>query len=224
MTVTGGCLCGAVRFEAEGEPFDETFCHCTICRRSSGASPVAWVTFPADRFRYTCGEPKTFRSSDHGHRFFCGDCGSPLAFRSDRFPSEIDLATCVLDDPEPLAPRDHTQAAFGLRFCAPRDGLPAFPGARGSVPTPTLFLVIENIDDVDAVGARYAEHGRMLPDGVSYLASWAALEGRRWYQLMQAPGAPAIAEWTKRWDDLVAFEVHDVVPSQQFWSRRNERR
>jgi hypothetical protein len=130
MKATGGCFCGAVRFEVEGEPTHETFCHCTICRRTSGASPVAWVTFPADGFSYTRGEPRTFRSSDHGHRSFCGDCGSPLAFRSDRFPGEIDLATCVLDDPAPLAPRDHTQAAFGLSFSSPRDGLPVFPGTR----------------------------------------------------------------------------------------------
>ena len=221
MRVTGGCLCGAVRFEAEGEPFHETFCHCTICRRSSGASPVAWVTFPAEGFRYARGAPRTFRSSDHGHRYFCGDCGSPLAFRSDRSPGEIDLATCVLDDPEPLAPNDHTQAAFGVSWSAPRDGLPAFPGARGSALAPGLFLVIESIEDVEAVGVRYAAHGRMLPEGVSYFASWAALEGRRWYQLMQAPDASAFAEWTRRWKDLVTFEIHAVVPSREFWARRS---
>jgi hypothetical protein len=86
-----------------------------------------------------------------------------------------------------------------------------------------LFMVIENVADVAAVGARFAERGRMLPDGVSYLASWGALEGRRWYQLMEAPDAAAIAEWTKRWEDLVAFEVHEVVPSQEFWARRGVR-
>jgi hypothetical protein len=130
MRVAGGCFCGAVRFEAEGEPWHETFCHCTNCRRISGASPVAWVTFPADGLRYTRGAPKTFVSSDHGHRFFCGACGSPLAFRSDRSPGEIDIATCVLDDPSALSPKDHTQVAFGLTWSAPADGLPVFPGAR----------------------------------------------------------------------------------------------
>jgi hypothetical protein len=226
MRVTGGCLCGAVRFEVVGEPSHETFCHCTICRRSSGASPVAWVTFPADGLRYTSGAPNTFRPSDHGHRFFCGACGSPLAFRSDRFPEEIDIATCVLDDPAALPPRDHTQGACGVSWAAPRDGLPVFPFARGETsakpgsPERMLFLVVENIRDVDAVGARFAERGRMLPDGVSYLASWSAQDGRRWYQLMEAPGAAAIEEWTKRWQDLVAFEVHAVVPSAEFWARR----
>ena len=99
MRVSGGCLCGAVRFEAEGEPFQETFCHCTICRRASGASPVAWVTFPADGFRYTRGAAKTFRSSDHGHRFFCGDCGSPLYVQVSTRPDLVGLRVGTLDDP-----------------------------------------------------------------------------------------------------------------------------
>ena len=53
-----------------------------------------------------------------------------MTFPANRFPGEIDLATCVLDDPEPLAPRDPTHSAFGLGWSAPRDGLPVFPGFR----------------------------------------------------------------------------------------------
>ena len=87
-----------------------------------------------------------------------------------------------------------------------------------------LYMVIENIEDVAAVGSRFAECGRMLPDGVSYVASWAALEGRRWYQLMEAPDTAAVAEWTKRWADLVDFEIYVVMPSAQFWASRSPSR
>ena len=134
MRVTGGCFCGTVRFEVEGDPSHETYCHCTESVAESPAHrPFAWVTFPAAGLRYTSGTPRTFLSSDHGHRFFCGDCGSPLAFRSDRSPAEIDIATCVLDDPTTLPPKDHTHAAFGLPWSEPSDGLPVFPGARISL-------------------------------------------------------------------------------------------
>jgi hypothetical protein len=124
----------------------------------------------------------------------------------------------VLDEPEPLAPRDHTQAAFGLRFCAPRDGLPAFRRARvGS--------------DADAVpgdprtsttwtrSARAMRSTAMLPTAL-VPRELAALEGRRWYQLMQAPGAPAIAEWTKRWTISSRSRSTTSCRRSSFWARR----
>ena len=80
--MTGGCLCGAIRYEATGEPIFSTHCHCRDCQRASGSAYVATARLPAAGFRITKGSPKRFvGKADSGNevtRVFCGDCGSPL--------------------------------------------------------------------------------------------------------------------------------------------------
>jgi hypothetical protein len=105
-------------------------CHCSICRRTSGAPAVAWFTVSAASFEIVAGQPVTFQSSDHGTRSFCPRCGTPLTFRSTRFPGEIDVTTCSLDDPEAVPPQDHTRTSSRLGWLKLADGLPAFPEAR----------------------------------------------------------------------------------------------
>jgi hypothetical protein len=126
----GRCLCGFVRFEARGIPSNETSCHCSICRRSSGAPYVAWFTVRRDDFSFSSGEPATFRSSDHGTRAFCPRCGTQLTFQSTRFPDEIDVTIAALDDPELVRPRDHTFAASRVAWDVLDDALPVFAEER----------------------------------------------------------------------------------------------
>jgi hypothetical protein len=78
-----------------------------------------------------------------------------------------------------------------------------------------LFMVIETYAEgkVGAIYARLAERGRMLPDGVVYIDSWVAADPSRCFQLMEAPDEPSVREWTRQWDDLVAFEIVPVLPS-----------
>ena len=126
----GGCFCGAVRYEAEGEPWHETVCHCSICRRTTGAPVVAWFTVKTADFRIVAGEPARFRSSASATRTFCTACGTALTFRSDDHGDEIDVTTCSLDDPERLPPKSHTWRASGLSWEKSADGLPAYPEER----------------------------------------------------------------------------------------------
>ena len=126
----GGCFCGAIRYEAEGEPRHATSCHCSICRRTSGAPFAAWFTVKPQDFRLVAGEPARFRSSGHAMRTFCASCGTPLTFQSDRYPEEIDVTTCSLDDPERVPPRSHTWRASGLSWVKSADGLPVYPEKR----------------------------------------------------------------------------------------------
>ncbi len=81
-TRTGGCLCGAVRYESAGEPVFSLQCHCRDCQRSSGTAYIAAIRVPASGFRITQGAPKRYvAKADSGNeitRVFCGDCGSPL--------------------------------------------------------------------------------------------------------------------------------------------------
>ena len=127
---TGGCACGAVRYDADGSPTHETFCHCATCRRTSGAPLVAWVTFPSAGLRITQGAPATFCSSPRAVRSFCARCGTQLFFRSDGAPGEVDVTIASLDDPEGVRPRDHTFVRSRLSWVRLADGLPEHPAAR----------------------------------------------------------------------------------------------
>jgi Protein of unknown function (DUF3303) len=85
-----------------------------------------------------------------------------------------------------------------------------------------LFMVIESFKkgNAAAVGERFRARGRMLPDGVNYQASWVDPGGTRCFQLMEAAGREALSEWTRRWADLIDFEIVAVEPSVEFWAKR----
>jgi uncharacterized protein DUF3303 len=89
-----------------------------------------------------------------------------------------------------------------------------------------LFMVIERFrpGKVEAIGERFRRDGRMLPEGVVYHSSWVDAASSRCYQIMEAPSAKLLDEWTSRWADLVDFEVIPVVTSAQFWehTRRDQ--
>jgi len=85
-----------------------------------------------------------------------------------------------------------------------------------------LFMVIETFaKGAEAVGERFALKGRMMPDGVSYEASWVDVTGSRCFQLMRAPDRAILDVWIAHWNDLVDFEVVSVLTSQEFWSQRH---
>lgn len=82
-----------------------------------------------------------------------------------------------------------------------------------------LFMVIETFKgNTAAVGERFARHGRMLPDGVTYHASWVEISGNRCFQIMEAPNRELLDTWIERWRDLVDFEVIPVLTSADFWA------
>jgi hypothetical protein len=126
----GGCLCGAVRYRAVGEPTVSMVCHCNTCARASGAAGVAWVTFATDAFVFIRGEPAAFRSSPTVTRRFCSACGTPLTYAHAERPAETDVTTRTLDDPERFPPTHHSWIADAPTWSRPLDGLPAFEGSK----------------------------------------------------------------------------------------------
>jgi hypothetical protein len=126
----GGCYCGQVRYEAEGAPFHETSCHCSICRRTTGAPFVTWFSLSRAQFRITRGEPKRFRSTGRATRSFCPECGTQLTFEHDDYPDEIDVTTCSLDEPESVAPKHHIYTSSKLNWIKLADSLPQYPETR----------------------------------------------------------------------------------------------
>lgn len=130
MTITGGCLCGAVRYEVLQQVFHKTICHCPSCRRAAGAPCVAWFSVARDAFRLTAAAPASYRSSAQVLRTFCPSCGTPLTYWRDDFPADIDITTCSLDAPADVAPDDHTFTQYQLPWLAIDDGLPAYARTR----------------------------------------------------------------------------------------------
>jgi hypothetical protein len=130
----GGCFCGDIRYEADGETFHRTNCHCATCRRTTGAPFVAWFSVARTGFRFTQGYPTRFKSSSHGTRTFCPRCGSQLTFSSEDAQDEIDVTTCTLDNPEEVPPTDHTFTGSQLAWVQLADGLPRYAQSREASP------------------------------------------------------------------------------------------
>ena len=80
-----------------------------------------------------------------------------------------------------------------------------------------LFMVIEHYRPGMApeIYRRFRERGRMAPEDVRYVSSWVDLEFRRCFQVMEAPDAAMLEQWTANWNDLVDFEVVPVRTSEQ---------
>lgn len=85
-----------------------------------------------------------------------------------------------------------------------------------------LFMVIESFKQGDPrpVGERFQSHGRMLPEGVAYEASWLDAAGTRCFQIMEAAGPEALNLWVSRWSDLIDFEIIPVLTSRDFWAKQ----
>jgi hypothetical protein len=126
-SLAGGCLCGAVRYEARGEPIAVALCHCGSCRRAAGAPVVAWAMFGLESFDYTAGKAAVYASSPGVGRSFCASCGTSLAFTAGYMPGLVDVTVASLDDPEALAPQMHIWESQRLPWIHLGDGLPRHP-------------------------------------------------------------------------------------------------
>lgn len=122
----GGCLCGAVRFRAEGEPSDAGICHCASCRRTASALNLPFATFARAGFVFTQGDPVAFRSSPAVVRRFCGRCGSPLTYENDNDPATLDIMIGSLDRPDRIVPSKHVWLSEKIAWEVVADGRSMF--------------------------------------------------------------------------------------------------
>ncbi len=126
-TFEGGCHCGAIRYTLTGEPMHHALCHCTDCRRASGAPMVGWAMFQEEALSVTQGEPQQYASSEHGRRFFCGTCGTGLFYRNaENLPGIVDTQVATLDDPDAIPAGVHIQTAERIGWMKDAHTLPEF--------------------------------------------------------------------------------------------------
>lgn len=127
MVITGGCHCGAVRYEAEGAALTHALCHCTDCRRHAGAPMVGWTMYQQSAVKIIKGAPKVYVSSENGRRHFCPDCGTGLFYVNEKnLPGIIDIQSATYDDPSAIPAQVHIQIAERIGWMEKAHELPAF--------------------------------------------------------------------------------------------------
>jgi hypothetical protein len=128
--LTGQCLCGAVRYRCEPPLSPPELCHCTSCRRASGAHALGWIAVKAEGLYFIGARPRLYGSSPGVERGFCGQCGTPLTYQQTRRPREIDLTLGSVDQLDRVAPRDHVWMEDAASWDRPADRLPQHARSR----------------------------------------------------------------------------------------------
>ncbi len=105
--LTGGCLCGAVRYATSAEPLATFVCHCRDCQKFTGSAFGAMSVFPKEAVTIT-GTMKTFASVGGSGksilRHFCPECGSSIAEEAGTAPGRMVLNVGTFDEPKSVAP------------------------------------------------------------------------------------------------------------------------
>lgn len=115
IAVTGGCQCGAVRYEATLANGDAYFCHCRMCQRATGGVAAALLNARRADVTWTTREPDHFASSPIAKRGYCASCGTPLTFEFDEGSENLDLTVGSLDEPSTVRLASH----FGIESWVP---------------------------------------------------------------------------------------------------------
>jgi hypothetical protein len=130
LSITGGCGCGAVRWEVT-EPFIAAgYCHCTRCQRRTGVAAGASAAVAPGAFRMTQGEQRIRAWKPEGgwEKWFCGDCGSALFSRDGE---QISVRMGSIDGDPGIRPQYHQYVAYAAAWePLPDDGLTRYAGAR----------------------------------------------------------------------------------------------
>jgi hypothetical protein len=135
QTFEGGCLCGAVRYRATAAPVRVVICHCSMCKKHSGAPALAFVHFPLQSLIWTKGQPTRYQSSEFAQRGFCAQCGSTLTMHEEVLADRVQIAVGSLDEPHRVQPDDHVWIQDQLPWFEIMDQLPRFRRSSSAVPT-----------------------------------------------------------------------------------------
>jgi hypothetical protein len=132
-TLTGGCLCGGVRFEVDRPLGPASYCHCTRCQRRTGTAASAQVRVASGSLRLTqgAGLVREFAPADGWPKCFCSACGGALWSRSPDDPELVSVRLGTFDEDPGVRPEFRQFVAFAAPWEAiPDDGLPRHEGPR----------------------------------------------------------------------------------------------
>jgi hypothetical protein len=135
LPLTGGCLCGAVRFELDAAPPRAGYCHCTRCQKRTGTGSSAQAYVDGAALRFVAGEElvQAWRHPDGGmEKCFCRACGAHLGSRDPETKVYVALRMSAFDGDPGVRPSLRQYVAFAASWePIPDDGLERFDGPRG---------------------------------------------------------------------------------------------
>ena len=125
-TLTGRCYCGKIQIAADHPPLQIVYCHCSDCRRVTGAPVAAFAAFEA--VTLTPDVPSVRPLSENVERRFCPDCGSPLTAAFNYLPGQVYVPLGLLDQADDLPPELHCHADNALIWLHIQDDNPRISG------------------------------------------------------------------------------------------------
>src|SRR5262245_36874624 len=132
---SGGCACGAVRYECAAAPAAMVNCHCRDCQRAGGSGYSPTVVVSRSAFTLTANEPVyyavTAESGNIARRAFCGRCGSPLYASTSARPDFVGIRAASLDDPTWFRASADVWTASAQPWDVMDECIPRFQRTRG---------------------------------------------------------------------------------------------
>jgi len=130
--ITGGCLCGAIRYEIDGEPFRIANCHCDDCRKATGSAYATNLFFKEEQIKILQGTPKKFEHLADSHntmiKEFCSDCGSQVFGSGANRPGVKNIKVGSIDDARFVKPQVNLYTAHALSCSYIDDKIDNFQG------------------------------------------------------------------------------------------------
>jgi len=133
LPLTGGCLCGAVRFEVTEPLVSSGYCHCTRCQRRTGTAASPGARIAPGSLRVLSGEEhiRAYEPDEGFAKVFCSACGSSLWSRSQEDPDIVSIRLGAFDDDPGIRPTYRQLVAYAAPWePIPDDGLERFPESR----------------------------------------------------------------------------------------------
>lgn len=127
--ITGQCYCGAIRFQATQPPKTVTYCHCSDCRRVTGAPVAAFAAFDEKTISFSPNEGREISINPGVIRSFCDMCGSPITGRYDYIPNTVYIGIGLLDQADDYPPELHSHEGNRLNWLHIDDTLERHPGS-----------------------------------------------------------------------------------------------
>lgn len=136
--LTGGCLCGAVRFRASQQPLRTLSCHCTFCQRMTGSSFYSESMFASAALEFNDGKMNCYEhvSDTSGKKVFvhfCSNCGTTVSLTFERWPEVRAISRGCYDDPDAVEVTSHIWTRSAQSGTALPAGTECFAGARMSL-------------------------------------------------------------------------------------------